>query len=200
VYQSDYKTLKSILIATLPILVVGFLIQQHVESIFSSTLIAGTGLLITAGLNFYTAYRYQLPTSNNNQKLTYDNLSWLAALKIGLLQILAILPGISRSGSTLLGGSLANLSRQQAFEFSFLLAIPTILAANIANALLSNHNNPLLTNGVNLSLFLIGGGVCLITSLVCLNLLQKFLKQQKYHLFGFYCLILGIISVFISLA
>jgi undecaprenyl-diphosphatase len=198
-HQSDYKTLKLILIATLPILVVGFFIQQHVESIFSSTLIAGAGLLITAGLNFCTAYRYQLQTSNNNQKLTSNDLTWLAALKIGLLQILAILPGISRSGSTLLGGSLVNLSRQEAFEFSFLLAIPTILAANIANALLSSFSNPFMTNNINFTLFLIGGSVCLITSLICLNLLQKFLKQQKYHVFGWYCLILGIMSIFIRL-
>ncbi len=197
--KPNYKILKPILIATLPILAAGLFMRQHISSIYSSTLIAGIGLLITAGLNFFTAQRYQLQASKNNSGLKSSNLTWLAALKIGFLQILAILPGISRSGSTLLGGSLVHLSKQEAFEFSFLLAIPTILAANIANTLLSNLSNPLITDNVNLSLFLIGGSVCLITSLLSLKLLHNFLKHQKYQLFGWYCLILGIISVFISL-
>ncbi|NIM03664.1 undecaprenyl-diphosphatase, partial [bacterium] len=116
------KTIWLIFIGTIPALVVGLLLQGYISLIFDSLKLVGVTLLITAGLLFLSKQFSQL-----NRR--FSHLKWLDALFIGAFQALAILPGISRSGSTIVSGMWRKLDRKTAFQFSFYLAIPAILGA-----------------------------------------------------------------------
>ncbi len=188
--KQDWKLIKHILVGTIPITIIGLIAADYIENFFLSSLVAGIGFLITAVFNFAAAEKYAKKTkvqSLNNSKVVL----------IGVMQSLAILPGISRSGATLFGGSLTKISKQKALEFSFLLAIPAILAANIFYTLMSSGSNLFLSeiHDYSLLVYLAGGLVCFVTSLASLNLLKKVLDTSKYHFFGWYCLILGLFTI-----
>lgn len=188
----DWRLVSHILIGSLPIFIAGFFIRHSAESLFSSSLIAGIGLLITAGLNLFTAQKYL--KQKQEKKLNSPK-----ALLVGIAQVFAIIPGISRSGSTLFGSSLTGISKTKTLEFSFLLAIPAILAANVFYILISIENVMQQLSAVSIPAYAAGGLICFFTSLASLKLLKKTLNNSKYHLFGWYCLVLGLGAVIHSL-
>jgi len=160
-------------IGTVPAVISGLFFLGYLEIIFASTRLVAVSLLITAGLLFST----KIKTSRKKLK----TLNALRSFWVGVFQ------GISRSGATISAGLLSGLSRKEAFEFSFILAIPATLGA-------------LLTQipGLNVSLnrgILAGGAGMVTAGLVgwfCLKLLEKMLRSKKFWLFGFYCLIVGV--------
>lgn len=188
--QINRERLINLLIATLPLLLIGFLLQGAIEPLFSSNLVAGIGLLATAIFNFVAAHRF-------NQKTDQQNLSKKAAGTIGLVQAAAIIPGISRSGSTLFGASLNNIKKEEAFEFSFLLGIFAILTATAGQLLFLGTGDVVLTSNVHWGSYLAGGAVCFITSLISLKLLKLTLKKTGYYYFGWYCLLIGAVSIYL---
>lgn len=188
ILDRNWELIKYLCIGTLPIIIVGLAAADLVEGLFSSNFVAGFGLLITAVFNFTTAENY----SHQDKTKT---LNPLKALLIGVMQALAVIPGISRSGSTLLGGSVTKISKQKALEFSFLLAIPAILAANVFYTFASSQSILAEITSYSFPVYLTGGLVCFITSLASLKLLQKVLNTSKYHFFGWYCLIMGLVSI-----
>ena len=107
-----------LILGTLPAAVIGILFKSTIESLFDSVALVALGLLVTAGINLGIAYYLRREQD--------APITWKRALLIGALQAIAITPGISRSGSTIFAGLQSGLSRQQAFEFSFLLSIPAI--------------------------------------------------------------------------
>ena len=195
ILQADYQLIKNIFIGTIPIVIIGLIFQKHVETIFASNLIAGLGLLVTAVFNFIAAKKYRQADDSHSKNLTIPQ-----AFKIGSWQALAILPGISRSGSTIFGASLNKLNKQTAFEFSFMLAIPAILGANVVQLLLINEVQLSLITTIPWSTYAIGGLICFITSLFSLNLLKKTLNHKGYQFFGWYCLGLSLLAIIINLA
>lgn len=188
ILDRNWELIKYLCIGTLPIVIVGLAAADQIKGLFSSNFTAGFGLLITAVFNFTTAENF------SNQTKT-KALNPLKALLTGVMQALAVIPGISRSGSTLLGGSVTKISKQKALEFSFLLAIPAILAANVFYTFTSSQSILAEITSYSFPVYLTGGLVCFITSLASLKLLQKVLNTSKYHFFGWYCLIMGLVSI-----
>ena len=120
---------------------------------------------------------------------TVDEIDWKSALKIGAFQVLALLPGTSRSGSTILGGMLCGVSRPAGAEFSFFLAIPVMLGASFLK---------LLKFGFDFSLWEIiilasGTLVAFITSLIAIRFLVSFVRRHSFAVFGYYRIVLGIL-------
>ena len=111
------RLLLAIVVATLPVVVVGLLLRDQIESAFGSTLAVGCALCVTAGLLWITP-RFDQGT------VELPQVDLKQALLVGLFQAIAPVPGISRSGSTIVGGLIAGLSRDAAAAFSFLIAIP----------------------------------------------------------------------------
>ncbi len=111
---------------------------------------------------------------------------------IGLFQALALFPGISRSGSTIIGGMFRKLSREEAFNFSFLLSIPATLGATALKMKDGNLNG--VKVGTGIVLVIIAG----LVGFISLKLLERVLKSEKFYLFGIYCLILGVSVYFYS--
>ncbi len=172
-------------VATLPAVVVGVTMKDTIEQAFTSVKVVGVALLITAGL-LLISRRFANRTGN----LTTMNAG--QALIVGLFQAAAITPGLSRSGSTIVGGMIAGLDRETAARFSFLISIPAILGA----ALLESLDAPALPPGFGpaaaagfVSSTVVGYGA--------LRLLLRFVRQGHLHWFGFYCMLVAIVAFFL---
>ncbi len=174
-----------VVIGTLPAVVIGFFLQNYIVKIFDSLRVVGISLLITAGLLFSS----KLIKAPNRD---FKYLNWKDALLVGVFQALAILPGVSRSGSTIVSGLWRGLKRENAFLFSFYLAVPAILGALALQVpALFNSSYSYLSQGI------LGMIVAGIVGYFSLNILEKTLKSAKLHWFSLYCLILGLIVLIV---
>lgn len=175
----------TVLVGTVPVAVVGFFLQGIIGRIFDSLQLVGISLLVTAGLLFSTKL-----VKENKRRFKY--LVWVDGLVIGLFQALAILPGISRSGSTIVAGLWRRLDREVAFQFSFLLAIPAILGAlilQIPDLFFSSYDY--------LNQSLLGMVIAGLVGYLALTVLEKTVKKARFSFFSFYCLLLGALLLLI---
>ncbi len=177
-------------IGSIPVALVGLLLEDRFSLLTSSPLLVGGFLIITGLIN----RRSQRLLDNPPQKNT--KLDEKKALLVGAFQSLAILPGISRSGTTLMGVLSQNLEKNQAFTFTFLLGIPAILGANLLQILELVTGAGESPNFANL---LAGGLAALVASWFSLGLLKKFVEQAKLKVFSNYCLAVGSLVVIAQL-
>jgi len=182
-FQTKYffANLKYIIIGSIPAALVGILIKNQVEIIFADIKLLPYFFLITAG---YLLLTRLLPTKSSQ-------LNYRKALVIGIFQAIAILPAISRSGSTIFGGLLLGLSALDAFNFSFALFIPASLGAMFLS--LRDLSNPSILSYSNIIAFI----TTFLVGILTLNLLKKSLIGQRFWLFGFYTLLLGLSLFFL---
>lgn len=168
--------------ATLPAGLAGLLLQDIVEQAFSSPLVAGIALIVTAILMFLAER-----ISQNIGDL--HDLTLADALVMGIMQSLALFPGISRSGATISGGLMRHLKRESAARFSFLMAVPIMLAAGG----LSTYE--MFTEVSNLRTFLplmaVGFFTAMVVGYVAIRWLLRFLVNHKLTTFSIYCALLG---------
>ena len=188
IFSLNKQMMVNLIIATIPLLIVGALARNSIKSMFTSNLIAGLGLIMTAVFNFFASNNFL--QSKDKQDLTQKN-----SFLIGLFQVVALTPGVSRSGSTLFGASTVKLEKSQAFEFSFLLAIPTILGASFNELITINSEKIDHLAEISVINYILGGLVCLLVCFASLELLKITLNKTKYHFFGWYCLLLGSITL-----
>jgi len=176
---------KLILIASIPAAVVGFLLSDELDVIFSSTLLVGIALIVTGIMNILTD-----KAVDQKKKLDIRN-----TLFIGAFQAIAIIPGISRSGATIFAGTnKKGIPRKTVAQFSFLLSVPAILGANLL-VVLKNSGS---VEG-NLTGYFIGAVSAFLTGLVALRLLEKLLIAGKFRYFGYYCLVVAMLTIFYSI-
>jgi undecaprenyl-diphosphatase len=183
VFKREKKHLKMLLylfLGSLPIAFAGLLFNDFIKSIFHSPVTVGISLLFTALLLFLSKY------PRKDKKLTITN-----TFIVGLAQMLAILPGISRSGSTIAVGLMQGIKREEAARFSFLLVIPAILGAT----LLEIGNLGTITN---MPALIAGTITSIVVGYIALRLLLHIIKKGKFYLFGWYCLALGIIVLLLA--
>ena len=166
-----------IVIATIPIVIFGFLLEDVVKSSRENLFVLGYGFLFTATIIFLS----QFPRVKD-KKLNFWN-----SLMIGLGQVLALFPGVSRSGTTISTGMILGVKKDVVAKFSFLMFIPAILGATILEfkdiGQISGSIGPLI----------IGTIVAMITGIVALKLLLAIIKNDKFKWFSVYCLILGLV-------
>lgn len=172
--------------ATIPAGLAGILFADVIEEAFSSPLIAGIALLVTAAL--------MISAEMINQNLGgIHDVTLLTALFMGVMQILAMFPGLSRSGSTISGGMMRHLRREAAGKFSFLMSIPIMLAAGG----LSTYQ--MVTEVPNLGTFLpimaVGFLTAMVVGYIAIRWLLKFLVNNSLIYFSIYCILLGGITI-----
>ncbi|MFH0874704.1 MAG: undecaprenyl-diphosphate phosphatase [archaeon] len=165
--------------ATIPIGLIGVLFNDLVKESFSNLKLIGAFYLVTAVILFLSRY-----PNKKTKTITLKN-----SLVIGIMQGLAILPGVSRSGTTISAGLMQGVKKEEAARFSFLLFIPAILGASVLEA-----KNIL---AVDFAPALVGGIAAIITGLITLKVLLGIIKKGNFHYFSIYCLGLGIILLFI---
>ena len=184
IYHSDeqFKLFIMILIATLPAGVIGILFKDSFEMLFSSPKYVGYAFIFTGIILFSTKFAL-----NRSAKIGIGN-----ALIIGFAQAIAIIPGISRAGSTIGAGMLRGVSGEEAARFSFLLAIPAIAGATLLQII------DIMEYGLKeLSLTVAGAGVIasFLTGLLAIWLLMGIMKRGKLHYFSWYCMTIGIVTI-----
>ncbi len=173
-----------ILIGSVPTAIIGLVIKGFSDTIFSSLFLVGGMLCLTAGLLLATL----LIPREGTRKITLP-----LALLIGLIQGMAVLPGLSRSGSTITLALFFGVSRARAARFSFLLSIPAIVGASFLE-LLDISGGALPSWGIIAA----GTLISALTGYLALRFLVYIVGQGKLHLFAPYCLILGIITLIIG--
>lgn len=180
------RLMLAIIVATLPVVVVGLCFKEQFERASEQPLMAGFGLLYTATLLFIT------PCFDRGER-DLSQIRLRDALVIGLFQTLAPLPGVSRSGSTIVGALLMGVRREAAANFSFYIAVPALLGATVLKLKdvveQGGTSTPLLPT-------LIGAGVALIVGIFALQSLLRIVAARKLYWFAWYVLAIGLLTVF----
>lgn len=189
----DVKMLSAIVVATLPIVVVGMTLKDQIEASFNSPLIAGCGLLVTALLlssSHVMSMRYGKAVAESEGLQEDRPPSLVQALVVGLFQAVAITPGISRSGSTISGALLMGMEKVQAAQFSFAIAVPAICGATILTAkdLLTSSGSESVSPGALLT----GMLVSFVVGYFSLTALIRLIAKGKLYYFAIYCFFAGV--------
>ncbi len=173
-----------LLIASLPAGVIGLAFNDLFEELFNAPLFAGVMLVMTGFILWFVS---KLKEGDKSP----EHISVWDAILIGAAQAIAILPGISRSGSTIAGGLLRGLNREDAARFSFLLSIPVILGASLFEA-----RNMIYSVELSGGVALIGGFLsAIIFGYIAIKLLLAVIKKGRLELFAYYCWLAGVVTV-----
>lgn len=171
-----------LVVGTFPVAIVGFFLNDKIDKIFNSLCLLGIAW-VSFGVLLLSNRCLVIDKLLERKR---DDVGWFDALVIGFFQVIALLPGVSRSGSTILGGIFRKFSKESAFYLSFLLSVPAILGATVLK--LSDGN----LDGIGAKLAVFSVILSGIVGFFSLKFLQRVLKSGKFYLFGFYCLVLGI--------
>lgn len=186
-----------IIIACIPSAIVGLLFEDKIDEMMSSSYIVAATLIIY-GIIFIV-----VETINKNKEFKINNLkdiTFRTAFIIGLFQILALIPGTSRSGVTIIGAMLISTARTEAAEFTFFLGIPTMFGASFLKILKFIKDGGGFT-GVELGYLLVGMVISFAVSVIVIKFLMSFIKKHDFKPFGIYRIILGIaVIVFLAIA
>lgn len=175
--------------AFIPAAIIGVLAGDLIDSMLESPLVVSISLLAGGVILLYVDTWF--PKSDNSQSPSgSDSLSYPVAFKIGLFQCIALIPGISRSASTIIGGLSQKLSRKDAAEFSFFLAVPTMFAAT-AKKLLDYYSAGVKLTSGDINQLLVGNLVAFVVALISIRFFINFLTRNGFRLFGWYRIIAG---------
>ncbi|MFP6763589.1 MAG: undecaprenyl-diphosphate phosphatase [Planctomycetaceae bacterium] len=192
IYRKEIWELRSqprvcglLVLASIPAAVVGFTMKESLELIFATPLVVGVALFGTAALLL-------LGQKLEKSELNYAHLPLKHAFLIGLLQAGALIPGISRSGSTIAGGLMLGLQRKSAATFSFLMAIPVM-----AGAVLLEMQDVLSGQTVidSPAALVAGGVVAFAVGLLCLTWMMGLIARGRLHWFAYYCIAVGTATI-----
>lgn len=177
-----------IAIGSIPTALIGLALSELVEAAFRGILPIAASFLICGALLY----------SSKVRKEATGDVSYLKALVIGVAQGVAVIPGISRSGTTIAVALLTGVGREKAFKFSFLLSVPAVLGA--LGLTVYEQLNELLAAGLGLIEVLVGIVVAAFVGYLALRTLWTILAKRRFHLFAFYCWLLGVALMMLMFA
>ncbi|MFM2261762.1 MAG: hypothetical protein RI959_438 [Pseudomonadota bacterium] len=182
------KFVLNVVVAFVPAVLLGLLLGKAIKAnLFTPTVVATT--FVVGGFVILWAERRQLRDDTAPRVHTVDGMNLLDALKVGLVQCLALVPGTSRSGATIIGGMLMGLSRQTATEFSFYLAIPTLIGAG-GYSLIKDRD---LLSWADAPVFLVGLLFAFISAWLCIRWLLRFVATHSFVWFAWYRIAFGLL-------
>lgn len=176
-----------LLVAFIPAAIFGVLFSNTIDALLESPLGVALSLLIGGVILLFVDKWFNRSLINDA-----DEIDTLTALKIGFFQCIAMIPGVSRSGATIVGGMSQNLSRKAAAEFSFFLAVPTMFAAT-AKKMLDYYQQGLALSTEQIKLLAIGNVVAFVVALLAIKFFIDFLTKYGFKVFGIYRIIVGLI-------
>lgn len=186
--NSDGKLFWYLILATIPAGIAGVLFEDTFESYFRSKLSLIASALILMGIIIYI-----IDKSSKTDKNIKD-LTWKDALLIGCCQVFALIPGFSRSGTTITAGRALNLNREDAAKFSFYLCVPVIAGASLLTLI---KNNTLEIISSNFNIFALGIFISFVVGILSISFLLKYIRKHDFKIFMWYRFILGIIVLLI---
>lgn len=178
----------NVLIAFVPAVVLGLLAGKAIKAhLFTPVVVAST--FIIGGFIILWAEKRQANAATAPRILDVDQMGWRDAVKVGLVQCLAMIPGTSRSGATIIGGMLLGLSRKAATDFSFYLAIPTLIGAGAY----SLYKERALLSMADLPMFGVGLVFSFLSAWLCVRWLLRFIATHSFNGFAWYRIVFGVI-------
>ena len=194
-FLQSWTFYQKLLVAFLPAAVIGFLASKQIDQLLESPLTVAITMFVGGVLLLFVDKWFN--KGKDNQEVTYPK-----ALKIGFWQCIAMIPGVSRSAATIVGGMQQKLTRTNAAEFSFFLAVPTMAAAS-AYKLLKNYKSILVENHQdtmhNLSILAIGNIIAFVVALIAIKTFITFLQKHGFKVFGWYRILVGLILIVLLL-
>jgi len=183
-----------LLVAFLPAVFFGLLLSDKIDELLESPLAVAISLLIGGLILLFVDKWFNNGDINNTDDITYST-----ALKIGLFQCISMIPGVSRSASTIVGGMSQKLSRKTAAEFSFFLAVPTMFGAT-AKKLFDFYQDGFVISQDQVNLLIIGNVVAFIVAMLAIRYFITFLQTRGFRIFGWYRIIVGGIILILLLS
>lgn len=178
-----------LIIAVIPALVLGYLLGDKIDVWLQSPKVVATTMLIGGIILLFIDNVFKHPVIDDEKNITYPK-----GFIIGLWQCLALIPGTSRSAASIIGGMQQKLTRRLAAEFSFFLAVPTMVAATGFKLLQAYKTNPaIITDPTNIKLLLIGCFIAFIVAMLAIKFFISYLQRYGFKLFGVYRIIAGFI-------
>ncbi len=184
---TSFKFYGKLLVAVIPALLLGFLFADKIDALLESTLTVAIALLLGGIVLVFIDKAFTKPTIEDEKELSFKK-----AFIIGFWQCLAMIPGVSRSAASIIGGMQQGFTRSAAAEFSFFLAVPTMAAATGYKLLKHFQTNGGFT-GEEIKLLAIGNIVAFIVALFAIKFFIEFLKKYGFKVWGYYRIILGVV-------
>jgi undecaprenyl-diphosphatase len=180
VYKFDFYF--KLLVAFMPAAFFGFLLGDYINALLENVVVVAVSLVLGGLILVFVDDWFKKP--DENQELSYPR-----AMKIGLFQVISMIPGVSRAAATIIGGLTQKLTRKNAAEFSFFLAVPTMLAASIYQMIRS----PGIISGDHIKTLLLGNAVAFVVAMLAIKGFIAYLTRHGFRIFGYYRIIVGAI-------
>ncbi len=178
-----------IIVACFPAAIIGILFDDWMEENFFTPQVVSLAL-IAYGFLFVIIEKYDLG-SKSVQRV--EDISYRKAFEVGVFQLFSLVPGTSRSGSTIIGGLLIGLERSVAAEFTFYLAIPVMIGASLLKLVKYILRMGFVFNGSELLILAVGCVVAFIVSIIVIRFLMSYIKKHNFIVLGYYRIVLGIL-------
>ena len=185
-FKRFFQTLSfyyKLFVAFLPAAIIGVLFHDYIDALLGSALVVSIALILGGFILIFVDKLFSNQSKQNNE-VTYPK-----ALKIGFFQVLAMIPGVSRSAATIIGGLTQKLSRKTATEFSFFLAVPTMFGATVFK-LFKTYDK---IEVENVKILLLGNLIAFIVSAIAIKGLIAYLQKHGFKLFGYYRICVGVL-------
>lgn len=179
-----------ILVACIPAGVIGVLFDDQIDELLMKPLVVVVTLILY-GILFIVLEKKQI--GEHPRVPSVDELTYKDALLIGVFQLLALIPGTSRSGATIIGGMLIGCARPVAAEFTFFLAVPVMAGASLIKSVKFGMENGFSLSGNEIMILVTGMVVAFVVSIIVIRFLMSYIRKHNFIIFGWYRIILGMI-------
>ena len=185
-FFQSFEFYKKLLAAFIPAAIIGFLLNDFIDQLLESVVVVAI-MLVLGGIVLVFIDKYF------ENKATKSNITYIDAVKIGFFQCIAMIPGVSRSAASIIGGMFQGLSRKESAEFSFFLAVPTMFAASAYKLLKAFKQGSLTFSTNELQLLAIGTIVAFIIAMAAIKFFIGYLQKYGFKVFGYYRIVVGLI-------
>ncbi|WP_299284468.1 undecaprenyl-diphosphate phosphatase [uncultured Mucilaginibacter sp.] len=179
-----------LVVGVIPAVIVGVLFKKKIDVLLESPLVVAAMLLIGGIVLLFVDDWFNKPVVDKEKEIDYRT-----AFKVGLFQCLAVIPGVSRSAATIVGGMSQKLSRKAAAEFSFFLAVPTMFGATVKELWDYHKHHAQMFDGDQIKFLPIGNVIACVGALLAIKTFITYLEKHGFKLFGWYRIIVGIVLI-----
>ena len=192
-YNDETDYILKICLSMIPVLLVGLFLKDKVETLFSSLLVVGLALVVTAMLLFFSDHL--APKRNAVKPMPRNGIGWGQAFLVGIGQAFAVIPGLSRSGTTISTGLLCGVRRESVAQFSFLMVLVPILG----EAFLDLTGGEMAASSIGTLPLVVGFLAAFVSGLFACKLMIAMVKKARLSWFALYCAIVGLLVILFTI-
>ncbi|MVN21573.1 undecaprenyl-diphosphate phosphatase [Mucilaginibacter arboris] len=179
-----------LVVGVIPAVIVGVLFKKRIDVLLESPLVVAVMLVLGGIILLFVDEWFNKPAIDKEKEIDYPT-----AFKVGIFQCLAVIPGVSRSAATIVGGMSQKLSRKAAAEFSFFLAVPTMFGATVKELWDYHKHHAQMFDGDQLKYLLIGNVIAFVVAMLAIKTFITYLEKKGFKVFGFYRILAGLVLI-----